>query len=94
VLVVDREYVDRESRRKGIAKRKRFNELFEDASRRKFDFVLFWALDRISRRAWSRRQLPATPERLWGRLPQLHICRLTTSLRNVLLAVMSSLGQG
>jgi DNA invertase Pin-like site-specific DNA recombinase len=46
--IVD-EYVDHESRRKGADKRKRFNELFEDASRRKFDLVLFWALDRFSR---------------------------------------------
>src|SRR6516162_4631045 len=43
------EYVDQESGRKGPERRKQFAALFEDASRRKFDCVLFWALDRFSR---------------------------------------------
>jgi DNA invertase Pin-like site-specific DNA recombinase len=43
------EYVDHESGRKGINGRKQFNQVFEDASPRKFDIVLFWALDRFSR---------------------------------------------
>jgi DNA invertase Pin-like site-specific DNA recombinase len=41
------EYVDRESG--GKASRPQFRQLFEDAHRRKFDLVLFWALDRFSR---------------------------------------------
>ena len=41
------EYVDQESGSK--ADRPAFKQLFEDASRRKFDLVLFWALDRLSR---------------------------------------------
>ena len=40
------EYVDRVSGRKGTGERKQFAALFEHASRRKFDCVLFWALDR------------------------------------------------
>ena len=44
-----REYVEHESGCKGADKRKQFAALFEDASRRKFDCVLFWALDRFSR---------------------------------------------
>lgn len=43
------EYVDYESGRKGKAERKRFAALLKDASQRKFDLVLFWALDRFSR---------------------------------------------
>ena len=43
------EYIDFESGRKGKAERKRFSELLKDASQRKFDLVLFWALDRFSR---------------------------------------------
>src|SRR5215469_8021619 len=43
------EYVDRVSGRKGMGERKRFASLFEHTSRRKFDCVLFWALDRFSR---------------------------------------------
>jgi DNA invertase Pin-like site-specific DNA recombinase len=44
-----REYVGHVSGRKGIGLRKQFAALFEDASKRKFDCVLFWALDRFSR---------------------------------------------
>jgi DNA invertase Pin-like site-specific DNA recombinase len=42
-----REYCDFESGAK--ADRPQFKQLFEDAARRKFDLVLFWALDRLSR---------------------------------------------
>lgn len=41
------EYVDQESG--GTADRTEFRRLFEDAHRRRFDLVLFWALDRFSR---------------------------------------------
>jgi DNA invertase Pin-like site-specific DNA recombinase len=44
---VTREYVDYESGSK--ANRPEFVRMFEDASRRKFDLLLFWALDRLSR---------------------------------------------
>ena len=43
------EYVDQETGQKGADKRKQFAALFQDASKRKFDLVLFWALDRFSR---------------------------------------------
>jgi DNA invertase Pin-like site-specific DNA recombinase len=43
------EYIDRESGRKGTNGRKQFAALFEDAHKRKFDCVLFWALDRFTR---------------------------------------------
>jgi DNA invertase Pin-like site-specific DNA recombinase len=41
------EYVDRASGKR--SDREQFQKLFEDASQRKFDVVLFWALDRFSR---------------------------------------------
>jgi DNA invertase Pin-like site-specific DNA recombinase len=41
------EYVDRTSGKHGD--REAFRQMFEDASRRKFDLVLFWSLDRFSR---------------------------------------------
>ena len=44
---VVREYVDYESGAK--AERAEFQRMFADASRRKFDSVLLWALDRLSR---------------------------------------------
>ncbi len=46
---ITHEYVEHESGRKGADKRKEFARLFEDAAKRKFDLVLFWALDRFSR---------------------------------------------
>ena len=42
-----REYCDYESGSK--SDRVEFQRMFDDASRRKFDMVLFWALDRLSR---------------------------------------------
>jgi DNA invertase Pin-like site-specific DNA recombinase len=43
------EYIDYESGRKGADKRKAFAALSDDAHRRRFDCVVFWALDRFSR---------------------------------------------
>jgi DNA invertase Pin-like site-specific DNA recombinase len=42
-----REYVDHETGSK--ADRAEFQAMFEDARRRRFDLVLFWSLDRLSR---------------------------------------------
>ena len=42
-----REYVDRETG--GTSDRAQFQAMFADAGRRKFDLVLFWSLDRLSR---------------------------------------------
>jgi DNA invertase Pin-like site-specific DNA recombinase len=42
-----REYCDHESGSK--SDRAEFQQMFADASRRRFDLVLFWALDRLSR---------------------------------------------
>jgi DNA invertase Pin-like site-specific DNA recombinase len=91
------EYIDRESGRKGIDKRKRFNELFEDASRRKFDLVLFWALDRFTREG----MVPTINylQRLNGygigfhSYTEAHLATDNELVRNVLLAVMSSLAK-
>ncbi|MEE4379461.1 MAG: recombinase family protein [Candidatus Competibacteraceae bacterium] len=41
------EYIDEQSG--GTEKRSRFQQMFEDANKRKFDLVLFWALDRFRR---------------------------------------------
>jgi len=45
--VLSHEYVDKASGK--TAERPQFQRLFEDASRRQFDLVLFWSLDRFSR---------------------------------------------
>jgi DNA invertase Pin-like site-specific DNA recombinase len=41
------EYIDHESGK--ISDRDEFQRMFEDASRRQFDVLLFWSLDRLSR---------------------------------------------
>jgi DNA invertase Pin-like site-specific DNA recombinase len=43
------EYVDKESGTRGRRERKDFDRMFADAARRRFDVLLFWALDRFSR---------------------------------------------
>ncbi len=45
------EYVDHETG--GTSKRVHFQEMFSDANTRKFDLVLFWSLDRLSREGVS-----------------------------------------
>jgi len=44
---VMREYIDHETG--GTSDREQFQAMFTDASRRKFDLLLFWSLDRLSR---------------------------------------------
>ena len=44
-----REFVDRESGRKGRRERSAFSAVFEAAERREFDTLVFWSLDRFSR---------------------------------------------
>lgn len=45
------EYVDKASGK--TAERPQFRRMFEDAAKRRFDLVLFWALDRLSREGVS-----------------------------------------
>jgi DNA invertase Pin-like site-specific DNA recombinase len=45
--IIVHEYVDRASGK--TSDRPQFRRMFEDASKRKFDLVLFWSLDRFSR---------------------------------------------
>jgi DNA invertase Pin-like site-specific DNA recombinase len=45
--IVVHEYVDRSSRKRGD--REQFQKMFAAASRREFDCLLFWSLDRLSR---------------------------------------------
>jgi DNA invertase Pin-like site-specific DNA recombinase len=44
---IAREYIDRETG--GTSDRAEFQVMFADANRRRFDLVLFWSLDRLSR---------------------------------------------
>ncbi|MCH8873497.1 recombinase family protein [candidate division KSB1 bacterium] len=50
VYKIHQEYVDNESGIKGRGQRQQFTQMFQDAAQRKFDLVLFWALDRFTER--------------------------------------------
>jgi len=46
---VEHEYIDRVSGSKSERQRPQMQQMFEDASKRRFDVLLFWKLDRFSR---------------------------------------------
>src|SRR5262245_49895168 len=91
------EYIDHESGRKDAKGRKQFARLFDDAHKRKFDCVLFWALDRFTREG----MVPTIGhlQRLAGcgvsfhSYTEPHLSTDNELLRNILLAVMSSLAK-
>jgi DNA invertase Pin-like site-specific DNA recombinase len=92
-----REYVEHESGRKGADRRKQFSTLFEDASKRKFDCVLFWALDRFSREGMA--QTIGHLQRLtsygvtFHSNTEPHLGTDNELVRNILLALLSSLAK-
>jgi len=94
---ITREYAESESGRKGAEKRKQFAALFEDASKRKFDCVLFWALDRFSREGMA--QTIAHLQRLtsygvtFHSYTEPHLATDNELVRNILLALLSSLAK-
>lgn len=91
------EYVDKETGRRGADKRKQFAALFEGAHKRKFDCVLFWALDRFSREGMvptiMHLQRLASHGVSFHSYTEPHLCTDNELLRNILLAVMSSLAK-
>jgi DNA invertase Pin-like site-specific DNA recombinase len=91
------EYVDYESGRKGAEKRKQFAVLFEDAAKRKFDCVLFWALDRFSREGMAQTIIHLQRLSSYGvafhSYTEVHLATDNELVRNVLLALLSSLAK-
>jgi DNA invertase Pin-like site-specific DNA recombinase len=91
------EYVEAESGGKGADKRKQFAALLEDAAKRKFDLVLFWALDRFSREGMA--QTIGHLQRLnshgisFHSYTEPHLATDNELVRNVLLALLSSLAK-
>ncbi len=91
------EYVEYESGRKGTDKRKQFAALFDDAAKRKFDCVLFWALDRFSREGMT--QTITHLQRLtsygvsFHSYTEPHLATDNELVRNILLALLSSLAK-
>jgi DNA invertase Pin-like site-specific DNA recombinase len=94
---IAQEYVEHETGRKGADKRKRFAALFEDAAKRKFDLVLFWALDRFSREGMA--QTIGHLQRLnsyrvsFHSYTEPHLATDNELVRNILLALLSSLAK-
>jgi DNA invertase Pin-like site-specific DNA recombinase len=94
---ISREYIEHESGGKGAEKRKQFSTLFEDAAKRKFDCVLFWALDRFSREGMA--QTIGHLQRLnsygvsFHSYTEPHLSTDNELVRNILLALLSSLAK-
>jgi DNA invertase Pin-like site-specific DNA recombinase len=91
------EYVDRESGRNGTKSRKQFAQLLEDAHRREFDCVLVWALDRLTREGMVKTvmylQRLASCGVSFHSYTEPHLSTDNEMLRDILLAVMSSLAK-
>jgi DNA invertase Pin-like site-specific DNA recombinase len=92
-----REYVEHETGGKGADKRKQFAALFEDAAKRKFDCVLFWALDRFSREGMARTIVHLQRLTSYGvsfhSYTEPHLATDNELVRNILLALLSSLAK-
>jgi DNA invertase Pin-like site-specific DNA recombinase len=94
--IISREYVDYDSGRKGAEKRKQFAALFEDAAKRKFDCVLFWALDRFSREGMAQTihlQRLSSYGVSFHSYTEPHLATDNELVRNILLALLSSLAK-
>jgi DNA invertase Pin-like site-specific DNA recombinase len=91
------EYVEHESGRKGTEHRRQFARLFEDAHRRQFDLVLFWALDRFSREGMVATIMHLQRLTVCGvnfhSYTEPHLATDNELSRNILLAVLSSLAK-
>jgi DNA invertase Pin-like site-specific DNA recombinase len=91
------EYVEHESGRKGVERRRAFAQLFEDASRRKFDLVLFWALDRFSREGMAPTIMHLQRRSTYGvafhSYTEAHLATDNELVRNILLALLASLAK-
>jgi DNA invertase Pin-like site-specific DNA recombinase len=91
------EYIDRESGRKGTNGRKQFAALFEDAHRRKFDCVLFWALDRFTREGMVPTIMYLQRLASYGvgfhSYTEPHLATDSELVRDILLALLASLAK-
>ena len=91
------EYIDYDSGRKGADGRKQFVRLFDDAAKRKFDCVLFWALDRFSREGMIKTIIHLQRLTCYGvsfhSYSEPHLATDNELVRNILLALLSSLAK-
>jgi DNA invertase Pin-like site-specific DNA recombinase len=94
---VVREYVEHENGGKGAEYRKQLNALFTGASRRDFDLLLVWSLDRFSREGMAptvvHLQRLASHGVAFRSFTEEHLSTENELVRNVLLAVLASLAK-
>lgn len=94
---INGEFIDYESGRKGADRRKQFAALFDDAAKRKFDCVLFWALDRFSREGMTQTimylQRLASYGVAFHSYSEPHLATDNELVRNILLALLASLAK-
>ena len=95
--MISHEYVEYESGRRGANRRKQFATLFDDAAKRKFDCVLFWALDRFSREGMAQTiahlQCLVSYGVTFHSYTEPHLAPDNELVRNILLALLSSLAK-
>jgi DNA invertase Pin-like site-specific DNA recombinase len=91
------EYIDHASGSKGETKRPRFAAMMDDAHRRKFDLVLVWALDRLSREGMVATvgylQRLAAAGVAFHSYSEPALCSDNEMVRDIVLAVMSALAK-
>jgi DNA invertase Pin-like site-specific DNA recombinase len=91
------EYIYHESGRKDAKGRKQFARLFEDAHKRKFDCVLFWALDRFTREGMVPTIMHLQRLASFGvgfhSYTEPHLATDNELVRNILLALLASLAK-
>jgi DNA invertase Pin-like site-specific DNA recombinase len=91
------EYVDKASGSKSEHKRSRFAALLADAHRRKFDLVLVWALDRLTREGMVATvgylQRLAAAGVAFHSYSEPALCSDNEMVRDIVLAVMSALAK-
>jgi len=91
------EYVDHVSGAKGADKRPRFAAMLQDAHRRRFDIVLVWALDRLTREGMVATvgylQKLAAAGVAFHSYSEPALCSDNEMVRDIVLAVMASLAK-
>lgn len=91
------EYVERENGGKGVEYRKQLGAMFAGASRREFDLLLVWSLDRFSREGMA--ATIAYLQRLgthgvgFRSFTEEHLSTENELVRNILLATLASLAK-
>ena len=94
---VVREYVEHENGGKGVEYRKQLDAMFKGASRREFDLLLVWSLDRFSREGMAATvahlQRLASHGVAFRSFTEEHLSTENELVRNILLAVLASLAK-